>query len=132
LLAGETADDREPGREQMDEPGNEIARFRLDFVSRPTIASSRKGQRYRRERIEDRNFEVIGGGSEMAHDKSLRVGAAAPRLGRRAGPIQLSMPTRFKYRLIIVFIAADYPGRRRAGPGFAATCLINHGGVPRK
>ena len=79
FLAGETADHREPRREQTDKPGDEIARFRLDFVFRPTIARSRDDKRHRRERIEDRNFEVIGGESEMAHSKSLRVGAAARR-----------------------------------------------------
>jgi hypothetical protein len=46
----------------------------------------------------------------MAHSKSLRVAAAARRdFGRPASPIEVSMATRFKYRLIIVFIAANYP-----------------------
>jgi hypothetical protein len=52
----------------------------------------------------------------MVHNKSLRIGAAARR-DLAGGLPQLSMPTRFKYRLIIVFIAADYPVARRAGPG---------------
>jgi hypothetical protein len=70
LLAGETADHREPRREQTDKPGDEIARFRLGFVFRPTIARSREGQRHRREGIEDRNFQAIRGEREMVHNKS--------------------------------------------------------------